>query len=78
MGGHRDRRPGSGDCLSQVRAKRLEDAIEVEDLEDELRVMDIAEIVEERAAWERDFFGQQVQPKNERGRALAEPRPLAR
>jgi Fe-S oxidoreductase len=31
-------------------AKMLEDAVQVEDLEDELRVMDIAEIVEERAA----------------------------
>jgi Fe-S oxidoreductase len=30
-------------------AKMLEDAIKVEDLEEELRVMDIAEIVEERA-----------------------------
>jgi Fe-S oxidoreductase len=31
-------------------AKMLEDAVQVEDLENELRVMDIAEIVEERAA----------------------------
>jgi Fe-S oxidoreductase len=31
-------------------AKMLGDAVQAEDLEDELRVMDIAEIVEERAA----------------------------